>query len=98
MQTLVVVDATGAGIEQNVPAALWKGTHASNAFKLNSGSHGLGFFNSAATTALTLNVGQGASCTVGAGVTLNTLNNYGEFIDRLKKQGAKEERKDYKLK
>ncbi len=80
VQTTVTVDATGSGAEPNVPAFLAKGTHASNVFTFNSGSWGLGFFSSVATTANILNLGAGSTGVCGAGCTINTVNNYGGTV------------------
>jgi hypothetical protein len=80
VQTACLVSASGNGLEANVPAVLLKGTHVSNSFTFNGGSIGLGFFASAASTALTLTCGTGATVTCGAGCTLDTINNLGATL------------------
>ncbi len=80
VQNATLVDATGTGADANVPAALFLGTHASNAYTFNGGSIGIGFFSSTAYTALTVDVSGGASVTLGAGGTVGTVNNRGGSI------------------
>lgn len=77
IQTACTIDATGNGLEQNIPALLLKGTHASNAYFFNAGSIGVGFFASVAYTILTAAIGAKATVTLGAGGTVATTNNYG---------------------
>ncbi len=80
VQNATLVEATGTGTDANVPAALFLGTHASNAYTVSGGSVGLGFFSSTAYTALTVDVAGGASVTLGAGGTVGTINNRGGSI------------------
>lgn len=69
--------------EDDLPAVILKGTHASNVLNVTKGSFGVGMFGNEASTVLTLNesyesdVQGDAKGTLGAGVTLGTVNKVG---------------------
>lgn len=56
-QTTLNVVNTGTSVETNVPALIWKGTHASNEVNISAGSVGIGFFGGESATVATLRIG-----------------------------------------
>lgn len=76
-QATLIVKNTGNPLEQNIPALLFKGTHASNAVTVQRGSVGIAYFEGETTTLATLNVGYttnvngDSDVTLGSGVTLS---------------------------
>ena len=81
VQTACQQDASGTGVEQNIPAVLLKGTHASNEFDVFGGQAGIAFFPQDSATALTLRVGGSATVTCGFGCTLDTVLNEGATLN-----------------
>jgi hypothetical protein len=80
-QTALTIDSTGTGIEQNIPAVLLKGTHASNAWVVNQGQVGFAFFDGDGSARLhTLSLEKGATITCGIGCTNDTLTNNGGVL------------------
>ncbi len=77
VQTLLLVSETSSGAEQDVPAMLWKGTHASNVVRATGGSLGIAFLGGEAATVATLAVSGQASVSCGTGVTHTTVNQTG---------------------
>lgn len=74
VQTAVNVYNTGSP-EANVPAFIWKGTHASNTFVAKgNASVGVGIFGAEAATIATLTVDDNANVLLGLTVTLTTIN------------------------
>jgi hypothetical protein len=74
VQTAVVVFNTGSSID-DLPAFLWKGTHASNTFTaMGDASVGVAVFGGETAVIATLNVDGGAEVLCGLGVTLTTIN------------------------
>lgn len=79
-QTAVNVRATGTGLDQDVPALLWKGTHAGNVMNATAGSIGVAWFGGETATLATLTVGYVQSretdvkLIAGAGLSLTTLS------------------------
>lgn len=79
-QVTMTIEKTGTRIESNIPALLWKGTHASNAMYVNRGTVGVAFFGGETATLLTLGCGylesQSSDSDVRCsnGLTLTTLD------------------------
>lgn len=75
-QVTLIVKNTGNALEQNIPALLFKGTHASNSVTVQKGSVGVAFFEGETSTLATLNVGYltnvngDSQVVLGSGVTL----------------------------
>lgn len=84
VQTTMTVYATGQPADANLPAMLFKGTHASNAVSVIGGSVGLACQPGEVSTVLTLRVGGGQSGNIsvvgGSGLTLGTLNQEGGTV------------------
>lgn len=86
-QTAVVVLHTGSPLEEDVPAFLFKGTHASNTLEANKGSVGVAIFAGETATLTSLRVGYTESIlsdvdlVAGAGLTLTTMNQSGGKVD-----------------
>lgn len=83
VQTAAIVRGTGTS-DDDLPAFVWRGTHASNVVRVYAGSVGIGVEQHLqAATVATLDVGQqgniesDASVIVGDNVTLTTVNKYG---------------------
>ena len=73
-------DASGRGIETNVPAVLLKGTNAGNVWSIFGGEVGMAFFASDSLVASTLRANNNATVTCGVGCTLDTVQNEGASI------------------
>lgn len=82
-QTTVLVRQTGSPAEQDLPAMIWKGTHASNAVEVARGSFGAAVFGGESATVDVLRVGfigsenADAQAFGGSGLTLTTLRQQG---------------------
>lgn len=75
VQAAVTVIDTGAPAEADVPAFLWKGTHASNTFTAyGNASCGIAFFGGETATVATLTLDGNANVRCGLGVTLTTID------------------------
>lgn len=81
VQTLVNVNGTGFGLETNLEAFLWIGTHASNVMNVRGNSQvGIAVFGGEVATLLTLGVDAGrVRC--GSGVTLGTITVNGGSVE-----------------
>lgn len=83
IQTAASVLDSGAEIETDIPAVLWKGTHASNAIDVVKGIVGVAVLPGEVATALTLKIGYrdsqdtDADVYCGSGVTLGTVTKNG---------------------
>lgn len=83
------VEGTGQSNDQNVPACLLKGTHASNALHVSKGDVGFAYYGGETGTLVTLNVGfqtnvaGDASVRLGSGVTLTapTITVTGGYLE-----------------
>lgn len=86
-QTALYVFGTGTPAETDVPAVLWKGTHASNVADVQRGSMGVAFYADESATVATLTMGwiddqaRDASVFIGTGTTLTTVNKTGGTLD-----------------
>jgi hypothetical protein len=74
------VRKTGQGVEQGIQAALLKGTHASNAFDVQSGSVGFAIVGGETATLLTLRTAASAQVLCGAGCTIGTVSGEGTVV------------------
>lgn len=80
VQTAVSVYGSGSRLETDVPALLWKGTHASNAVEVLKGDVGVALFSGETSTIASLLVAHEGNPTgdatlwAGSGLTLTTLN------------------------
>jgi hypothetical protein len=72
VQSAINVYGTGSPSETGLPALIWKGTHNSNAVRIEGGSFGAAVFGGEAATIATLTV-TGGSCLCGPGCTLTTI-------------------------
>lgn len=66
----ITVFNTGTPAESNLPALIWKGTHASNSLVVRDGSVGAAVFGGETATLATVTV-EGGDVTLGSGVTLS---------------------------
>lgn len=81
VQTAVTAFNTGSPID-DVPAFLWKGTHASNTFTaMGDASVGVAVFGGESATIATLTVDGNANVLLGLGVTLTTINVNGGTLE-----------------
>lgn len=80
VQSTINVFRTGSSSETDKEAFLWKGSHASNAMNVFSGSVGVAVFGGETATLLTLRVA-GGSVRLGSGVTLTTVEQSGGTLD-----------------
>jgi hypothetical protein len=78
-QTLALIRGTGASVDANLPALLWRGTHASNVFEIHGGSAGVALRAADAATILTLRQ-SGGDLRLGSGVTLTNVDKSGGTI------------------
>lgn len=76
VQTAVWVYSTGTPIDADLPAFIWKGTHANNTMKVLGGSVGVAIFNGETATLTTLEVRDG-EVRCGSGCTLGTVTVHG---------------------
>ncbi len=87
--TALTVYGNGTRAETDLPAILWKGTHASNTVTVNKGDLGIAVFAGETATVLTLMLGyvnnpaSDAKVLVGSGVTLGTVNKNGGDLETL---------------
>lgn len=81
----VLVHNSGVGLEADLPAVIWKGTHAANVVNANDGSFGAAVFGGEVAVIATLkvgnSVGSGADVRCGAGVTLTAITISGGSLE-----------------
>jgi hypothetical protein len=78
VQTALDIQSTGSAGEADLPAVIWKGTHAANTVNATSGSLGVAVYGGEVATILTLRVSGDAVVVCGQGVvTLTTLEQAG---------------------
>lgn len=70
VQTTLTVVATGSPADADLPAVLWKGTHAGNALSMRDGSFGAAVYGGEAATLASWTL-DGGTLLLGAGVTLS---------------------------
>lgn len=87
VQTTINCTSTGTSLDTDLPAFLFKGTHASNALNINKGDVGVALLTGETATVATLRVGYvdsvdgDASVKCSSGVTLTTIEQSGGVVE-----------------